>query len=190
MANWVAMGFLCVVLIAAAVCDFRTGRVPNLLTYPAIVIALLGWTAWGWLGTAEPSVGDVLRRALVGLSAGLVPFAMIYAAGGLGGGDVKLMTAVGAITASWPCVLSTAFYAFLLGGLFALVVMVRRGLVRQTFSNLFGAALVASARMKPELDQQTPRIPFAVAICFGGILAGMEILLDVSTPWRGFDPSP
>ena len=190
MANWVAMGFLCVVLIAAAICDVRTGRVPNLLTYPAILIALLGWAAWGWLGSAETSTGEAVRQALIGLSAGLVPFAMIFAAGGLGGGDVKTMTAVGAISASWQCVLSTAFYAFLLGGVFALVVMFRRGLVRQTFSNLFGAALLASARVRPELDKQTPRIPFAVAICAGGIMAGAEILLDINTPWRGFAPSP
>ncbi|HEX7008770.1 MAG TPA: A24 family peptidase [Phycisphaeraceae bacterium] len=178
-----AFAALAAVLVVAGVTDWRWGKIHNRLTYPAALGGLIFWAVASWAG-ADRGLG----AAVVGLLAGLIPFALIYAGGGLGGGDVKLMGAVGAISASWACVLSTAVYAFLLAGVMAAVVMVRRRIVRRTMARLLGAALLAAGRVKPDLPNDSPTVPLGLAIAIGGIVAGGEQLLGWSTPWRWLVP--
>jgi prepilin peptidase CpaA len=67
--------------------DVAIRRIPNAFTLPAIVFGLLlHFSLGGWrqLGTAAAS----------GLVCGLI-FLLFHLAGGMGGGDVKLITAVG-----------------------------------------------------------------------------------------------
>lgn len=181
----VRFAMLCAVVIVAAIIDWRTELTPNWLTLPAILLGLI----WGAVGGALEAGGSGamagLAASAIGLAAALIPFGMIYAAGGLGGGDVKLMAAVGAIAASWQVVLATTFYAFVAGALMAVFIMVHRGLVKRTFYRIFGAAMMKAAKVEAELPTDSPRIPFAVAIAIGATLAGAEILLNVHTPWRG-----
>ena len=67
--------------------DVREGRIPNRVTFPAMAAGLAAHTlAGGWTG-----LGDA---APAGLIAGAVCL-LFYWAGGMGAGDVKLMTAVG-----------------------------------------------------------------------------------------------
>lgn len=186
MAQTLSFIVLCPVLLAAAVVDVRTGRVPNWLTLPAILIGLLlhagaGLAEGGWGGLQEG-----LAASGLGLLAAFVPFAVIFFAGGIGGGDVKLMTAVGALGASWPMVLSTAFYALLLAAFAAVALMIRHGLVRRTMARILGAALTAAARVKPNIPSDSPRVPFAVGVCVGGIVAGLEHLLTWNMPWSAW----
>ncbi len=180
MAHGIAFALLTVVLIIAAVTDIRTGKVYNWLTYPAILLGLAFWCAAGWLGAPTG-----LASALIGFAAGLIPFAIVYALGGLGGGDVKLMAAVGTVSASWEVVLGAAFYGLLLAGLYAVVLMIRRGLVKQTLRRIFGAALLASAKVRADLDRDSPRVPFAAAVAIAASVAGAEHLLDGHSPWGG-----
>lgn len=188
MAESLAFGLLTVVLLAAAVCDARTGLVPKVVTYGGTVAGLVLWTATGLLREGWPGAGGYLVTALVACAAGYIPFAVIFAAGGLGGGDVKLMAAVGAISASWKLVLATSVYAFVLMFVMAVAVMVYRGIVWRTVKRIVSAALVALARVKPELPTDSPKIPFAVATCVGGVVAGVEYLLRVDLPWSGWGP--
>ena len=178
-----AFGLLAVLLVIAGVCDWRTGRVPNVLTLPGIAAGVLLWAVAGLIRDGTGGMFDGAGASLAAMAAGLVPFAILYFAGGLGGGDVKLMAMVGAISASWHCVLSTAVYAFLLAAVMAVVVMVRQRVVRQTMRRILGAVLMLVARSKPELDAQGPRVPFAAAVALGGILAGVEHLLGAALPW-------
>ena len=73
-----------------AVHDVRTRRIPNSLTLPGIVFGLLlhlllgGWRQLG-------------ASVWAGIVCGLV-FLAFYLAGGMGGGDVKLLAGVGAWT--------------------------------------------------------------------------------------------
>lgn len=184
---WIPLALLSIVLVTSAATDLRTGKVYNIVTYPAILLglalgaiqgAMLGTWGGGWIGG--------LSASMLGLAAGFFPFLLIFAAGGLGGGDVKLMAAVGAISGRWECVLSTAVYALALGALFSVAIIIRRGLVRQTAQRLFGAVLSAGARVAPEFPPDSPRIPFALAIAIGGIVAGLEVLIGVHTPWSAF----
>jgi hypothetical protein len=44
--------------------------------------------------------------------------------------------------------------------------------------------MLASARVRSEMPQDSPRVPFALALLIGGVLAAAEVLLDLRTPWR------
>ena len=179
---WLAFALLAGVLVGAAVMDARTGRVPNALTIGGTLAGLALWAAGGWLWRTDVDGMD----AVWGMLAALVPFALIYFLGGLGGGDVKLMAAVGALTANWQCVVATALYAFVAAAIMAVVVMISKRLVLRTVLRVLHAAFAWRAGQKVDLDTDSPRIPFAVAACAGGLLGGAEYLLGLQLPWTNF----
>ena len=85
------------IAFVGAVIDFRTGHIPNWLTLGGWAGALIAHFAYGahedGLGFGLTEVG----RALFGsLACAAVPLFM-YAKGGMGGGDVKLFAAIGAL---------------------------------------------------------------------------------------------
>ena len=91
-----------VILVAgmADLFDIRTARIPNLLTFGAAAAALVYLSASnGWPGLAE---------AIEGWGVGVLLFAPFFALGGMGAGDVKLLSAIGAWLdlgrpSGWPC---------------------------------------------------------------------------------------
>jgi prepilin peptidase CpaA len=183
MADLIAFTLLAVVLMIAAVTDCKRGKIYNKLTLPAILVGLVFWLIAGLLGS-DRGISD----SLIGFASGLIPFAVIMMLGGLGGGDVKLMAAVGALSASWQCVLSTAFYGMLLALVLALVIMVHGGIVKQTLSRILGALLSSAARVRPELENTEHKVPFGAAVAVGGLIAAAEQLLGLITPWAALSP--
>lgn len=189
MAAWIVMTLLVGLLITAAVTDIRAGKIFNYLTYPAMLIGLAFAPLWGWLDPgsypfAAGGPGGMFLHSVVAMMAGLIGTGLLVSAGGLHWGDVKLMGAIGAVSASWQIVASTAVYAMVVAAVLAVIVMIRRRLVKQTFLRIFGAMLMLGARVKPDLrDDKSPRIPFAVALMIGGLLAAAEVLLKLPTPW-------
>lgn len=188
--NVISFALLAVVLVLAGVLDWRTGKVPNWLTYPAILAGFALAMVLGLLQLPPHQGGlwDGLSATLLAFLAGLLPMWVIFACGGMGGGDVKLVAAVGAITASIPCLLATAFYGFLIGALMAIYVMFRRRIFWRTVSRLLNAAF-SLAGGSPDLDTtDSPRLPFGAAVKIGGLLAGMEHLLRLQLPWHRVFP--
>src|SRR5579884_3253916 len=103
--------------IAAVVEDLRSRRIPNWIPVAALVAGLLWHTAaQGWRG---------LGSSLLGAVAGFLVFLVFYLLGGMGGGDIKLMSGFGAVIGIQH-VLSAAFGAAVCGALMALVVLGRR----------------------------------------------------------------
>ena len=174
----IAYCLLVVMLLIAAVTDMRRGKIYNWLTLPAMGAGLVLWLIGGLLG-ADRGIG----WSAIALLCGLVPFGFMAVRGWLGGGDAKLMGAVGALSASWQCVLGTAFYGLLIAMLMAIALMIHRGLVKQTFSRIFGAILSTAARVKPDLDNDKHTVPFGAAVAIGGLIAGAEHLLGLRLPW-------
>lgn len=181
MAQWLAFGALLTVLIIAAATDWKSGKIYNWLTISAMLGGLGFWTLAG-LVSGDGAVAG-LGGAGLGLAAGLLPMAVIVAFGGMGGGDAKLIGAVGAWSADWRCVVHTAFYGFALAALFALFVMVRMRLVRQTLARLFATLTYVAARARPDMPTDSPRIPMGVALCLGGVVAALEHLGVLRLPW-------
>ena len=99
-----------------------------------------------------------------------------FACGGIGAGDVKLLGVVGAFKGA-----GFAFWTFLcaalLGGLFALLFLIKRKELRQTVAKMGGALklfLFSCFRVwnMGELDEEKERvtIPYGVAIALGSLL--------------------
>ena len=104
--------FVTITLVVAAIIDGLKLKVPNWITFPMI---LSGWAvsamSFGWVG---------LGWSLVGTAVGLGLLLPLYAIGGMGAGDVKLLAGVGA----WVGATDT-FYAFcvtaIVGGVIAVI---------------------------------------------------------------------
>ncbi len=79
---------LATILIAAVIIDLKERRIPNWLTLPSLVVGLAIQTARGG--------GEGLVTGLTGAVAGAALLAVPFALGWMGGGDMKLLAAVGA----------------------------------------------------------------------------------------------
>jgi prepilin peptidase CpaA len=93
----------CVVVFAtvAAVCDFRTRKLPNKLTVPAFCVGLVFHAVKGcWLGGLS-GMGVDLLFALQGFAVGFGIMMVLWLIGGSGGGDVKFMGALGCWLGAW-----------------------------------------------------------------------------------------
>jgi prepilin peptidase CpaA len=106
---------LVLVLVATAF-DLRSREVPDtisvLLLSWAVAVAALRLDGNGW------------ASMLVGLSVGLLSSGVFFALGGLGGGDVKLISALGAVVGH-PAIWTALFWIALAGGGLSLIALFR-----------------------------------------------------------------
>lgn len=117
-------------LVFAAACaatDLRSRRIPNWLTVAGALsgFAFHGWRA-GW---------DGLGFAGMGFGAAFGIYAVLFLLRGMGAGDLKMMAGMGAII-GWSNWLLLFVLSAAIGGLVALIVIVARGRVGQTWRNL------------------------------------------------------
>ncbi|BDZ37871.1 prepilin peptidase [Microbacterium suwonense] len=114
------------------VIDARTHRLPNRIVLPTLG-ALIVLVIVEALATGE--AGRMLRALLGGLALGAFYAAMhLGSRRGMGGGDVKLAAVIGLVLAwhGWWTLLLGAAAAFILGALFAIVLMLLRRANRST----------------------------------------------------------
>ncbi len=103
------------VLVACAASDLATYRVPNVITYPAIIFAFL-------IGAFLPDA-DFPAALIGGAGAGgFMLFSLIVSRGAMGLGDVKLATFAG-LALGWPLIVPALFLMALSGGLTALILL-------------------------------------------------------------------
>jgi prepilin peptidase CpaA len=117
-------------LALAAVIDCRQRRIPNWLTFGLLL---------GGLGRALAFGGGGFGHAVLGMLAGAAIPLVLYAISALGGGDVKLMAAIGAWVGPGPAVL--VFMAEAVLGLG--IVLVQAVAQRKTGALLRNSALIA-----------------------------------------------
>ncbi len=112
--GWLSFAALLMLLATAAVFDWRTIRIPKRISLTVAATGLAFQTVRGaWLGAAElpvwmlgahgPVVGafDALAFGLAGFAVGFVLMLAFFAAGGCGGGDVKLFAGVSIWVGAW-----------------------------------------------------------------------------------------
>ena len=136
--------YLAAISIALAMIDLDTHRLPNRIVLPAYVVGAVLLSAGGLL----LGDGGALIRAGIGLAAlWLLYFAMamVYP-GGMGFGDVKLAGVLGLFLGflGWPELIVGAFSAFVLGGLFSIVLLLARRATRKS-GIPFGPWMLAGA---------------------------------------------
>jgi prepilin peptidase CpaA len=162
--EWLYPGVALAVAVAGSVFDVRSRRIPNFITLPGILLGLclhLVLGGWAQLGLAT----------LAGLICGVL-FLIFWLAGGMGAGDVKLITAVGAI-AGMPLVPWLLILTALAGGVMALGLALWRGRLRETTRNVGAIALhhrFEGLTPHPQLNlanARTLRLPYALAITAG-----------------------
>jgi len=153
----------------ACVCDLRTRRIPNLLTFGGSALAV-AYSLWiSSLGGLAASVG--------GWTAGLALFLPMFLLGGMGAGDVKLAACLGAWLGP-RAALFVALYSAIAGGVMAVSVALATGYFKQAVANvwlLLAHWRVVGIRPLPELTlegSRGPRLPFALPI-FAGAIAAM-----------------
>ena len=157
--------FLLIVLLIALVIDMRIFKIPNVLTYPAMAVALIFHTALN--GTSG------LLYSLLGLVAGLGIFFLPFALGFMGAGDVKLMGVVGAVLGARG-VLNACIFTSLAGGILAIALLAlhNRNL---KFISSYADALNASIGERRVINvpatekENKPKVYYALAIAVGTI---------------------
>jgi prepilin peptidase CpaA len=117
--NW-PVWFVTVTLVVAAVIDGLKLKVPNWITFPMII------SGWIYSAAFSPYAGwEGLMFSLVGTAVGLALLLPLYAIGGMGAGDVKLLAGVGAWV--WGTVTVYAFVvSAVVGGIIAVLMVVSR----------------------------------------------------------------
>jgi prepilin peptidase CpaA len=156
-------------VVAAALYDLRFRRIPNWLVASGIVagFALNGF----FFGLGG------LSRAGLGFGLAIAVYLPMFALRAMGGGDVKLMAAVGSMVgaANWFVVFLIAAIA---GGVMALALLAVRGGLRRAASNVLDilASLLRGRppyRERPELDvthSAAVTLPHGVSIALGSLL--------------------
>ena len=119
--NW-PIWFLSVALVVAAVIDGWKLKVPNWMTFPLVISGWIYSTAcFGWAG---------LGWSLLGTAVGLALLLPLYAIGGMGAGDVKLLAGVGAWMGA-----TVTLYAFCVSAVFGGVIAVGMVLYRRKWGH-------------------------------------------------------
>ena len=142
---------LLLILSIAALCDWRTHKIPNVLTFGAALFGLiLQSTVNGAPGLAMAASGWVVC---------LVCFLPFYARGGMAAGDVKLMAAAGAFIGPVSGVVACVF-TLIAGGVIGLIYLAVRWSAG-CIANSNGAGTIVLR------DALRTRIPYAGAIAMG-----------------------
>ena len=150
----------------ACVTDLRTRRIPNVLTFGSALAGFLFHILSDGAGGAGTSAGGWLVGTLV-----FLPF---FALRGMGGGDVKLLAALGAWLGPGET-LWLAAYSMVAGGVVAVVVAFSRGYLRTALSNvgaMIGYWYTAGLKPVPDLtlDSKSPKLAYAVPILVGAVI--------------------
>lgn len=90
--------YACVaVVLLATITDVASRKIPNVVTLGGLVVGLMLHSATGWVDGGAKGAGLGFARAMVGVAVcGIIPV-MSYARREMGGGDVKLFAAIGAL---------------------------------------------------------------------------------------------
>lgn len=161
-------GLALAVALWAGWLDWRFRRIPNWLTVSGFALGL-GANAFvgGWNGI----IGG-LEGAGIGIGVLLIPVMLR----GIGAGDLKLMGALGACLGPWKLV-DVLFISVFIAGFMAIVEILRKRRVKETFSNLgvlvraFATFGMGSKEALVTLDNPTSlRLPFGVATALAMVI--------------------
>jgi len=132
---------LAALLVAAAVCDLKRREIPHWCVIAIALLALPFWWATGLAIWPDMAVQ-------IGVALGVFAvFALMFALGWMGGGDVKLLGAV-ALWLPWQAMILLLIIMSIAGAVLTL-------------------SMVAWSRMRRA--SATPEIPYGVAIAFAGL---------------------
>lgn len=143
---------LIISLIIAVITDLKTRKIYDKLTIPVTIIGFaLNGVFFQFSG---------LKNSAIGWVAGVAIFMMF----GLGGGDIKLMGAVGALK-GWFFTLTSVMYIGIIGGFFVVIYLIWKGKMLNTLTNSFNMIFKRSEFKKKE--EQRIYLPYGPMILIG-----------------------
>ena len=163
--QYIAIALALTVVMAAVYTDLKHGKIYNKLTFPVIAVGLL-------LGGMASGL-DGFLFSLRGLFVASLSVFLFLAYQLIGGGDAKLLLAVGALMGP-NFALYTLLYTALSGGLIAILALARRRILGATLHRFGEGALYAAVYRTPVVLLSGPRaghIPYSIAIATGVALA-------------------
>lgn len=166
------IALLSALLLLASWQDAKSHRIPNKLVFSGAALGLMlnSFLPEGFGFTSQLPGAIGFFSALAGLGIGLgilLPFYMLRT---LGAGDVKLMAMVGAFVGP-DAVISIILVTFLIGGLLAIIIAMKKGVFKEMFGNLkqmaIGSYFKLALHEMPTVDdmpQTAAKMPYAIAI--------------------------
>lgn len=152
------------VALTAAFTDVRRHKIPNLLTYPAMIVGLL-----------VQALFFKVHGLIVSLEGGLFfggIFLLFYVVGAMGAGDVKLAAALGFIV-GMPASLRVLIATGIAGGVLAFIIALFTGRLYLTVKNalsLFAFHGRHGLKEHPTVNLANPkaaRMPYGLAFAAG-----------------------
>jgi len=174
---WVLLVLVPAVSVGA-VTDVLRGRIYNKLTYTLVVVALVGQSLLGGLrGDGVHTLNVGLLSSVGGLALGGGVLMLAVMAGGLHGGDVKMMAGVGALL-GWQATLPALMYTLVAAAVISVVVILVRGVFWRTMRRLGGFFVLLLTTRKPAdpATADSPQVPFGLAIALGSLAAVVDTL--------------
>jgi len=163
-----------IVVVCAMITDLRSRRIPNVLTFTAVGVALVVHLVLeSWVGLGIAFAGAVIAPVVL---------LLVHMGKGLGMGDLKLAAAVGAFLGPTLAVASMLCGA-VLGGLLAIALLMRRG---QPLSEFFAVLLIGLPFLKGRKTTAAPATPAAAITMPYGVAIGMGSLVTLAVyAWLG-----
>jgi prepilin peptidase CpaA len=164
------------VVITCAYTDLARGRIYNVCTLGGLAVGVaLGIVRDGPTGGYEHLFGSLLAAAL---ATGI--FGAVYLMHGIGGGDVKMMAAIGAIVGDWRFVLTACFTSALVGAAIGVAYLIWRGRLWSGVKSS-GKLLISFGRKRDDAKlTREETFPYGVAIGAGTVWAWFEVLSRVA----------
>ena len=155
------------IAIVACAFDVRTRRIPNALTFSAALAGLLFHVTVSGTAGAQLAAGGWVVGLLL-----LLPY---FVLGGMGGGDVKLVAALGAWLGPAQA-FELAIIAGLAGGVFGLIVAASHGYLTRAITNVitmfrfWGRVGIKPVPGFTLESSSAPRLAFAIPILAGTVV--------------------
>ena len=164
-------GVLLLLLIAAAVSDYRSFRIPNLLTGGGILFALAYNTA------VHPAMHTDWTWAPAGMLVGFGAMLPMYLMRIMGAGDVKLMAMVGAFLGAAATVTALVF-CVVTAGVAALAWSARHRLLGPMLANV---NTILSGMLWSSVASGRPQVQQGAAPSVGKLAYGVSIAIGTAT---------
>ena len=148
--------FLPILFAFACYGEIRSRRIPNWLTLSGMALGLGSGLIEGEL----PGLWNSCLGLMIGGGI-FLPFCLL---GVVGGGDMKLMAATGAIV-GYPLVLRVMTDICIAGGLLAVAIMAWNGMLLTGMANSF--RILFGMPRRPTGLKKPPMVPYGIAIALG-----------------------
>lgn len=153
------------VLIICFITDLNRQKIYNKVIFPSLLAAvILNVYTFGFAG---------LKLSLLGFATGLCILLVPYLLGGMGAGDVKLLSLIGAFKGS-IFVLNAAIYMAIIGGVVALIIIIFQKqtiiFIKTFFTWL--ASFICGIKYKLEFPKSyfSKKYPYGTAIVGGAVV--------------------